>query len=108
MQKLHRLTREPALILGVVTAGLALLVLFGVDVSEEQIAGVGVFLGALMALVRFVTAPASEVLAQVKPDGAVVAGKASAAKTGTPLLDGRVDGTPGPALVQVPVDPDAP
>lgn len=90
---LARITREPALILGVVTSGLSLAVLFGLDLTAEQLAQVGVFLGALMTLVRFLTTPASEVVAQVKPDGSVVAGDASAAQTGTPLPTLDVGGT---------------
>lgn len=73
----QRLTREPALILGVVTAGLSLAVLCGVNISAEQIAQGGVFLGALLALLRFVLTPSAEVIAQEKPDGQVVAGAAA-------------------------------
>jgi len=102
-----RVVREPALILGVVTAGLSLAVLFGAPLSAEQIAGVGVFVGALVALLRFVTTPSSEVLAQVKPTGEVVAGKATTLPTGQAL---EVDETAGPAhlVLPIPVDPDAP
>lgn len=73
---LTRLTREPNLILGVVTTGLALAVLFGVNISTEQMAGIGVFLGALIALIRFLTTPYNEVLAQKKPNGEIVGGGA--------------------------------
>lgn len=101
-----RVVREPALILGVVTAGLSLAVLFGAPLSAEQIAGVGVFVGALVALLRFVTTPSNEVLAQVKPSGEVVAGKATTLPTGQAL---EVDDTGDPAVVlPIPVDPDAP
>jgi len=82
---LAKITREPALILGVATSGMSLAVLFGLDLSAEQMAGVGVFLGAVIALLRFLTTPAAEVVAQVKPDGTVVAGDASTAQTGSPL-----------------------
>ena len=81
----QRLTREPALILGLVTAGLSLAVLFGAPISPEQIAGVGVFLGALIALLRFVLTPSSEVIAQEKPDGQVVAGAATWVPDGRPV-----------------------
>lgn len=85
MTLVKRLTREPNLILGVLTAGLSLLVLFGVHLSSEQMAGIGIFVGALVALVRFVTTPASEVVVQQKPSGEVVAGQAASTPTGTPI-----------------------
>lgn len=100
-----RLVREPALILGVVTSALSLVVLFGVDVSAEQIAGVGVFVGALVALLRFLTTPSAEVLAQVKPNGDVVAGKATTLETGE--LVPVEPGDPS-VLLPLPIDPDAP
>lgn len=83
MNALKKLVREPNLILGLVTAGLSLLVLFGVDLSTEQMAGIGIFLGALIALVRFVVTPSSEVVVQEKPSGELVAGAASDVNTGT-------------------------
>jgi len=90
MTLVQRLTREPNLILGVVTAGLSLAVLFGVDLSTEQMAGVGLFLGAVIALVRFVTTPAAEVVAQQKPDQDVpVAGPAADVRDGTPVVIAR-------------------
>jgi hypothetical protein len=82
---LARVTREPALIVGVVTSGLGLAVLFGLEISLEQTAGIVTFLGALMALVRFLTTPASEVVVQAKPNGDIVAGAAASAKTGESL-----------------------
>ena len=102
---LYRLVREKALILGVLTSGLALAVLFGLDVSKEQLAGIMTFAGAVMALLRFVLTPSREVLAQVKPDGQVVAGQAAAIETGA-----TIPVTPDePAVtVPLPVDPDAP
>lgn len=78
-----RLVREPALILGVVTAAFGLAALFGLPVTEQQIAGVVAFVGAVVALLRFLTVPASEVVVQEKPDGQLVAGPASEAPTGT-------------------------
>lgn len=64
----QRIVREPALVLGVITAGLSLAVLFGLDISKEQFAGIGTFLGTVFALVRFVTTPAAEVIVQQKPN----------------------------------------
>lgn len=81
----QRLVREPALILGVLTAGLSLAVLFGVPLTTDQLAGIGVFVGALVALIRFVTTPASEVVVQEKPSGEVIAGPAAVTPTGTPV-----------------------
>lgn len=78
-----RLVREPALILGVITTGFGLAALFGLPVTEQQIAGVVAFVGAVVALLRFLTVPASEVVVQEKPGGQLVAGPASEAPTGT-------------------------
>lgn len=69
-----RISREPALVLGVVTSGLSLLVLFGLPISGDQMAGIGVFLGAVFGLTRFLTTPTSEVIASQKPGGQVVGG----------------------------------
>lgn len=69
-----KLSREPALVLGVVTAALSLAVLFGVPINEEQMAGIGIFIGAVFALTRYLTTPTAEVIAQKRPDDKVVAG----------------------------------
>ena len=83
----QRLTREPNLILGVITAGLSLAVLFGVDISTEQLAGIGVFVGAVVALLRFVVTPSGEVVAQQKPGEDVPsAGPAAPIEDGTPVV----------------------
>lgn len=74
MSFINKLVREPALTLGVITAGLSLLVLFGVPLSGDQMAGIGVFVGAVFALTRYLTTPTSEVIAQKKPNGEVVGG----------------------------------
>lgn len=76
--------REPALITGVITAGLGLLVLFGVDLSKEQIGGIVLFLGTVMALLRYVLTPSAEVVVQDTPRGPV-AGSASELETGQPI-----------------------
>lgn len=90
MTLVQRLTREPNLILGVVVAGLSLLVLFGVDLTSDQMAGIGVFLGAVIALVRFITTPANEVVAQQKPGEDVpVAGPAADEPDGVPVVIAR-------------------
>lgn len=83
MKFVQKLVREPALVLGVVTTGLSLLVLFGVDLTGDQMAGVGIFLGAVIALTRYLTTPTSEVVVQEKPNGDVVAGGA------IPVLQGK-------------------
>lgn len=101
-----RLVREPALVLGVVTAAFGIATAAGLDLTPELTGAIVAFLGALMALVRFLTTPSSEVLAQVKPSGDVVAGPATTLPTGSELaVDTRGDLTPS---VLVPVDPDAP
>jgi hypothetical protein len=105
---IRRLASEPALVVGVVTSGIGLAVLFGVDLSNEQVGGIVTFLGAIMALVRFLTTPSSQVLAQVKPSGEVVAGQATTLPTGSELgVDDRGDMNPS-VLLPLPIDPDAP
>ena len=69
-----RLVREPNLITGLVVAGLGLAVAFGVHITDAQTAALLLFLGALIAVIRFITTPASEVVAQQKGDGPVKAG----------------------------------
>ncbi len=86
MNLVKKLSREPNLVLGVVTAALSLLVLFGVDLSTEQMAGIGVFLGALIAVIRFATTPSAEVVLQQKPSGELVAGQAADVTTGAPVV----------------------
>lgn len=81
-----KLVREPALTLGVLTAFLSLLVLFGVPLSGDQMAGIGIFVGSLFALTRYLTTPSAEVVVQEKPSGDIVAGEASSVPTGT-LVD---------------------
>lgn len=82
----QRLTREPNVVLGVITAGLSLLVLFGVNLSGEQMAGIGLFLATLIALIRFVTTPAAEVAAQIDlKTGDAEAGPAANVANGTPV-----------------------
>lgn len=86
MTLVQRLVREPNLILGLLTAGLSLLVLFGVNLTGEQMAGIGLFVGALVSLIRFVTTPAAEVAAQVDPaTGDASAGPAANVENGTPV-----------------------
>jgi hypothetical protein len=95
MTFVQRLVREPNLVLGLIAAGLSLAVLFGVDITKEQMAGIGVFVGALFALVRYLTTPSSEVVAQLKPgETTPQAGAAAPVKDGTPVLVTKVDGTP--------------
>lgn len=86
MTLVQRLSREPNLILGVLVAFLSLLVLFGVDITTEQLAGIGVFVGAVIALIRFITTPASEVAAQIVPGNpGAQAGPAAHVEDGTPV-----------------------
>lgn len=86
MSIIQRLVREPALILGVVVAALNLAVLFGVHITADQLAAIGVLVGALVALIRFVTTPAGEVAAQLKPGDAIpIAGPAATVPDGEPV-----------------------
>lgn len=98
---LAKITREPALILAVVTSGLSLAALFGADITSEQAGGVGIFVAALIALLRLVSTPSSEVIAQVKPGGQVVAGDAAAITTGEELA--VTSGVGSPVLEAVPI-----
>lgn len=85
MNVVRRITREPAALLGVVTATTGLLILFGVNMSIEQAGGILTFAGALVALLRFIVTPKREVVAQEKPTGEIVAGPASDVVTGAPV-----------------------
>lgn len=81
-----RLVREPALTIGVVTSGLGLAVLFDVPLTEDQVGGIVLFIGAVMALSRALTTPSAEVVAtQATPDAEPVAGPASPLPNGTPV-----------------------
>jgi hypothetical protein len=82
---LARIGREPNAVLGVLTAGLSLAILFGLDITKEQYAGIGVFLGAVFFLIRWITTPWSEVVARRQPGQAVEAGPAAEVPEGTPV-----------------------
>lgn len=84
MSPLQRIVREPNALVGAVTALLGVLVLFGIDLSKEQVGGIVLALGAVVVLLRQLVVPASEVLAQVKPgDATPTAGPAANVATGT-------------------------
>ena len=85
--------REPAIVIGTVTtavtAVLALLVAFGIDLSQgQQVAILGVIAGVGPLVVAFLTrskvAPIATVVAQ-QVDGAVIAGPASVLAAGAPV-----------------------
>lgn len=77
MSLLARIGREPNAITGLVIAAISLAMLFGLDISKEQFAGIGVFLGAVVVAIRWFTTPAAEVVAQQKPGDVVRAGAAA-------------------------------
>lgn len=88
----QRITREPAAILGVVTATTGLLILFGVPLTAEQAGGILGFVGALVVLLRFIVTPSAEVAAQrPDPEGPLVAGPASWVTDGAPVVVAPVD-----------------
>lgn len=90
---LARLSREPNLILGVVTAALSLAVLFGVNISADQMAGIGILIGSVFALVRYLTTPWQDVAAKVDPiTKDAEAGPAAKVETGTPVNVQTADG----------------
>jgi len=77
MTLIQRITREPVLIIGVLTAAFGVATVFGVDLTKDQIGAIVVLAGAVMALLRFITTPASEVVVQRKPGGEIVTGQAA-------------------------------
>lgn len=81
----QRLVREPNAVLGFIGAVLNLAVLFGWDLSAEQIAGVNVAFAALVILVRQVVTPWQDVVARRLPGEATEAGPAASVPTGTPV-----------------------
>lgn len=85
----ERVKREPALVLGLVGAVIALLLAFGLDLTNEQQAGIT---GLVIAILAFVTrsqvTPNRAVGAAQEdrdPGGDLVAGEASELTTGTPV-----------------------
>jgi hypothetical protein len=74
MTIVQKIVREPALTLGVITSALSLAVLFGVPISAEQMAGTGVFVGAVFALTRYLTTPSRDVIVQKNANGEVIGG----------------------------------
>lgn len=71
---LDKLTREPNLVTGALTATFNLLVLLSViDMSGEAIAGVNIAVGAWFMFLRQFVTPSSEVIAQQKLGEAVKA-----------------------------------
>ena len=90
MTILTRIYREPAALLGAVTAALGILILL--EVLAPELAGAIVTLvGALVALLRYVVTPAAEVVVQRKAgDRAATAGAASPLPTGTEVVVRRL------------------
>ncbi|MDN7120323.1 hypothetical protein INN71_02840 [Nocardioides sp. ChNu-153] len=85
---LERLVREPALVTGVLTAAFGVAVVFGLPITPEGIGAIVTLAGALMALLRFLLVPASEVVVQQKPGKELAeAGPGSALPTGTPVVE---------------------
>ncbi len=85
----QRITREPALITSAIRAVLYCAVLFGLDLTVEQIAGVLLAVEAVLALLtRAVVTPSAEVVASRKPgDPIAVAGPATGvAADGEPVV----------------------
>lgn len=87
MSVVRKLVREPALVTGVVTSGLGLAVLFDVPLSEAQVGGIVLFLGAVMALSRAITTPSADVVA-VREPASNAAGAHTVAGPASPLPDG--------------------
>ncbi|MDF9715850.1 hypothetical protein [Nocardioides sp. ChNu-99] len=85
---LERLVREPALVTGVLVALFGLAVALGLPITPEVIGAIVTLAGALMALLRFLLVPASEVVVQQKPGkGLPEAGPASTLPTGAPVVE---------------------
>lgn len=82
-----KIAREPVLITGVVTTFFGMLVAFGVDLTNEQSGSVVAFIGVVMMLLRAITTPTSEVVAQQKPDQATPqAGPKASLPNGTDVV----------------------
>lgn len=80
MNIIQRISREPVLLIGALTALFGVLLAFGLNLTEEQIGAIVIFVGAVMALIRFLVTPSSEVIAQRKAgETGAVAGKANQA-----------------------------
>lgn len=73
------IVREPAAFLALVTAGLTLLVAFHVHLSTGEQVAIGGFFTAALLVLRQITTPANEVIAQQKP-GEPVKATAKAAR----------------------------
>lgn len=80
----QRILREPALLLAAIAAAMALAVAFGVHLSDVQTGAVLGFFAAIAALLRFVSTPSSEVIAQQKPGESVRATAKAEEKFGIP------------------------
>jgi hypothetical protein len=80
---LDRLTREPNLVTGAITATFNMLVLLSIiDISNEAVAGINVAIGAWFILIRQFVTPSNEVIAQQKPGKAVRATSRAAKRWG--------------------------
>lgn len=89
---LRKISREPVLITGIVTAAFGVLVVFGVELTQDQIGAVVTFVGAGMALLRFLVTPTSEVVAtRLDGDASPKAGPAADVETGTSVEVRPVD-----------------
>lgn len=78
----QKIVRQPALLLGLVAAGLTLAVAFHVHLSQIEQASVLGFLTAGFLLLQQISTPASEVIAQEKPGEAVKATAAAKKRWG--------------------------
>ena len=78
------ITREPALLVGLVSAAIGLALVFGLSLTDEQVGAIMLFLGAVIALLRYVLTPSADVVVQQTPEGKV-AGPASDVVTGQPV-----------------------
>ena len=84
MTILDRIYREPAALIAFAAATLAVLTGIGVLSQTGATIALGV-VAAAVGLLRYVVTPASEVIVQEKPDGALVAGAGSILSAGTPI-----------------------
>lgn len=104
MKALRLLADNSTAVLGWLTSLLGLLVLFGVHVSKDQMAGVVAFAGATIGLLALVLTTAKRtVVARVASGGGVVTGQAAVAATGSPaLLTETKGGDPVPLVAVKP------
>lgn len=74
---LEQIKREPALIYGLVSAVIALILAFGVDLSNEQVGTIMAVVVAIMAIITRASVTPNVTVAAKERDAGLVAGQAA-------------------------------